>query len=37
MIKGAGHSTQLHSAQAAAAAQAFLLTRGRAVAPGRSR
>ena len=37
VIKGAGHSTQLHSAQAAAAAQTFLLTSGRAVSPGRSR
>jgi len=37
VIKGAGHSTQLRSARAAAAAQAFLLTRGRAVSPGRSR
>lgn len=37
VIKGAGHSTELHSAQAAAAAQTFLLTRGRALSPGRSR
>jgi pimeloyl-ACP methyl ester carboxylesterase len=37
VIKGAGHSTELHSAQAAADAQAFLLSGGRAVSPGRSR
>lgn len=37
VIKGAGHSTQLHSAPAAAAAQTFLLTSGRSVSPGRSR
>ena len=37
VIKGAGHSTELHSVQAAADAQAFLLTGGRAVSPGRSR
>jgi len=37
VIKGAGHSTQLHSARAAAAAVAFLLTRGRAVTSGRGR
>jgi pimeloyl-ACP methyl ester carboxylesterase len=37
VIKDAGHSTELHSAQAAAVAQAFLLTRGRAVSAGRSR
>ena len=37
VIKDAGHSTELHSVQAAAAAQAFLLTRGRAVSPGPSR
>ena len=36
VIKGAGHSTELHSAQAAAVAQAFLLTRGRAVSARRS-
>ncbi|HEY7359230.1 MAG TPA: alpha/beta fold hydrolase, partial [Streptosporangiaceae bacterium] len=36
VIKGAGHSTELHSAQAAAAAQTFLLTSGRAVSSGRS-
>jgi len=36
VIRGAGHSTQLHSAPAAAAAQTFLLTSGRAVSPGRS-
>src|SRR5262249_42109472 len=37
VIKGAGHSTQLHSAAAAAAAQTFLLTGGQAVSPGRGR
>jgi pimeloyl-ACP methyl ester carboxylesterase len=37
VIKGAGHSTELHSAQAAAAAQTFLLTSGRAVSPGPGR
>jgi pimeloyl-ACP methyl ester carboxylesterase len=35
VIKGAGHSTELHSAQAAAAARAFLLTSGRAASSGR--